>query len=167
VKVKLNSSHVLLVQIVTEQVSLSSRPLQSCCFSSFSPPGVYLHGRYTNLPAQLIAPLHTNLKEDLQWIISQASTLPSSSSFAHIQYLLMVTPCSNDSSQQIKKGSCRNMTGSSSVLLANFEDDIFLGHSACTIQIQFTKSPSCCCVILLPLTQIDRCLEEIRQLIPS
>jgi hypothetical protein len=116
--------------------------------------------------------LHTNLKEDLQWIISQAASVPASSSptslsFSQIHSLLMVVPCSNDSSQQIKKGSCRNMTGSSSVLLANFEDDIFLGHSACTIQIQFSRSPSCCCVILIPLTQIDRCLQEIRQLIPS
>lgn len=111
---------------------------------------------------QLIVPLHTNLKEDLQWIVSQST----SNSFSQLQYVIMFLPCSDDPSQQLKKGTCRNMTGSSSLLLSNFEDDIFVNHSICTIQIQFSKSPSPCCIALLALHEIDRCLEEIKQLVP-
>jgi hypothetical protein len=143
--------------------------LQSCLLgANREKTGVYLHGRFINLPVQLIAPLHTNLKEDMQWLISQSTTTSSSTSqlFAQIQYLLMIIPCSSDPSQQLKKGSCRNVTGSSSLLLSNFEDDIFHNHSTCTLQIQFTKSSTGCCVILLPLEKMGRCIEEIQQLIP-
>ena len=143
--------------------------LQSCLLgANREKTGVYLHGRFVNLPVQLIPPLHTNLKEDMQWLITQSTTASSSTSqlFAQIQHLLMIVPCSDDPSQQLKKGSCRNVTGSSSLLLSNFEDDIFHSHSTCSLQIQFTKSSSSCCVILLPLVKVGRCIEEIQQLIP-
>jgi hypothetical protein len=144
--------------------------LQSCLLgANREKTGVYLHGHYVNLPIQLIAPLHTNLKEDVQWLISQSMTTSSSSSsqsFAQIQYLLMIIPCSDHPSQQLKKGTCRNVTGSSSLLLSNFEDDIFHSHSTCTLQVQFTRSSAGCGVILLPLDKVGRCIEEIQQLVP-
>ncbi len=124
---------------------------------------MYFHGRYMNLPVQLIVPLHSNLKQDLDWIISQSSSL----SFTSLQYVLLLTSCSSETA--MKKGTCLNITGSSSIMMNNFEDDIFAAHSICTIQIQFSSSPSPSpvCLILLPIDKLERCYEEIRQLVPA
>lgn len=146
--------------------------------------GVYFQGRYVNLPVQLITPLHSNLLEDLQWFInqerSQNSTSTSSNSdstqvtnFSNLEYVIMFTPASTESnSSQLKKGTCRNITGSSSaVIFNNFEDDIFFSYSNCVIQFQPSKitseSNSTVCVFLLPLNILSKCIDDIRLLIPS
>jgi hypothetical protein len=79
-----------------------------------------VHERFTNLPLELICPLHSNLLEDLQW--SAHSTIPECQAFQGIDSLLLLAPMAQ--SEGIPSG-CMDVTGSSSIMYDRFDDEIF------------------------------------------
>lgn len=113
--------------------------------------GGLLHGRFTNLPLQLIYDLHRNIKEDIQWAQSYFKNSKSTNKeevdevtirrFESMKYLVMFCPCSlSDSAnpQSSKKTSksttssnqqptdlVENCLGANYILFENFEDEVY------------------------------------------
>mmetsp|Transcript_8879 Transcript_8879/g.13309 ORF Transcript_8879/g.13309 Transcript_8879/m.13309 type:complete len:312 (+) Transcript_8879:71-1006(+) len=153
--------------------------LISCVSSTrSSQTGVYLHGRYLNLPLQLVEPLHQNLYDDIKWAASGSTTTTNESTdtadadvavpsgeFASISMLLMIVECSLADAQQIKQGSCVSVTGSSSLVFSNFEDDIFFEEAVCAVLMRPTMSSKQVCVMLIPLASMPGCISKIGSLV--
>lgn len=66
--------------------------------------GIFLHTQVSNLPTELVAPLHKNLNDDLTWFNSEASS--AGAVCVALSHVLMLTPCARmDLSNSNKKSS--------------------------------------------------------------
>jgi hypothetical protein len=135
------------------------------CFS-----GVFLHGRYVNLPVELVPHLHRNLLDDLAWAKSAENPEPNSA-FRALSTCVLLAPVTVAAGQSTpKKGQCVNITGSSSAaMFDHFEDDIFSQESRCTLLYKPAHGPAegLCVAALIPVaTMQSTCLPGIMQLIP-
>lgn len=134
------------------------------------PLGVFLHGRYVNLPVELVPHLHRNLLDDVAWARSNDNPEPNSA-FRELSTCLLLAPVSLATGQRAPiKGQCINITGSSSaVMFDHFENDIFSQESKCSLLFKPAYGPAegLCVAALIPVSVMrSTCLSSITQLIP-
>ncbi len=137
-----------------------------------------LHARYTNLPLQLIAPLHSNLYEDFKWSKKEAKSIPKDDpekeefdAFVNIEYVLMLAiVTSEDFKGGIKNGAVE-VTGSSSLLFDSFEDEIYFNESLASVLFKLENvgegSSGLCVASLVPVTSLEICNKSIETLVSS
>ncbi|CAE7506125.1 BCP1 [Symbiodinium microadriaticum] len=135
--------------------------------------GILLHGRFVNLPLELVPHLHRNLLDDLTWAQSDESREQGAANpFDGLSQCVLLAPVSvTEGYPSPKRGQCINITGSSSsAMFHHFEDDVFAQESTCTLLF---KSPhgspeSVCAAILVPVAVMSStCIPSIAQLVPS
>lgn len=122
-----------------------------------------IHARISNLPLGLVAPIHRNLWEDLQWSRSHGEELESEEAghFKPISHLLLITTCSNPPSGS---GEVQDVTHRSSLLLDNFDDDIFLQESVAAMLYKPSHSGVHLVAMLVPTSSITACIQQIANL---
>ena len=137
--------------------------LDSFELKSMKSTAVMIHARISNLPLGLVAPIHKNLLEDLQWSRSHGEGLESEESnhFKSISNLLLITTCSNPPSGS---GEVQDITHRSSILLDNFDDDIFLQESVAAMLYKPSHSRVHLVAMLLPTASITSCIQQISNL---
>ena len=130
---------------------------------SLQATGVMIHGRISNLPLGLVAPMHRNLWEDLQWSRSNGDGLESeeASHFRPLSSLLLITTCSNPPSGSAE---VQDVTHSSSLLMDNFDDDIFLQEAVAAMLYKPSHSRVHLVAMLLPISSITNCIQQIANL---
>lgn len=94
--------------------------------------GLFLHGRFVNLPLTLIPALHRQLHEDLIWASKQEkeASFPSDKEvFGSIEYLLLISQCHRPDAGSASS----DITSDSSVIFDNFEDEIYFQESLASV----------------------------------
>ena len=152
--------------------------------SSYSPYqqnkfGVLLHRRFSNLPLDLIGPLHKNLKEDIDWILSDQTELDESiiKTFANIQNLIILATCKvlgdnkSDKSKilkDVREGRGVNLINSPSIISFDyFEDEIFLSEASEATLIKNNASSDnfdCIAIMVLSINKLKDCIRSIDKL---
>jgi protein BCP1 len=99
--------------------------------------GLFLHGRFVNLPLTLIPTLHKQLHEDLIWASEQETKAALSTDkkiFGSMEYLLLISQC-----HRPEAGSASSdITSDSSVMFDNFEDEIYFQESLASVMFKPT-----------------------------
>ena len=138
------------------------------------PTGIFLHGRFVNLPLELVPHLHRNLVDDLSWAQhgDNADDEPRSAAFAEVDMCVLLAPVTvSDGYPTPKRDQCINITGSSSAaMFHHFEDDVFAQESTCTLLFKSPHGPpeAVCAAILLPINLVSsKCIPLISELVPS
>ena len=124
--------------------------------------GLVLHGRYHNLPLELIGPLHKSLFEDLKW--AQTNQNERQHLFARIKSCIFLAPVSSSSDTSTGADKILDVIGNTSIVFDHFEDEVYLQHA--TLAVQFT--PFCSAnskqyvLMVVPLDAIQKkCLALI------
>ena len=126
--------------------------------------GLMIHSRISNLPLQLVAPIHRNLWDDFQWARSIGDGLEPEEVrfFKTIHDVLLIAPCScpPDDSDAVK-----DITNRSSILLDNFDDDIFAQESAAVMLYKPLHSSVHLVAMLVPIANLVKGIQQIGELL--
>jgi hypothetical protein len=145
--------------------------------------------RFSNLPLPLISPLHKNLVDDLKWAQQDGEGLDLN--FKPLTHVLLLTTASTSSSSSSSSSSSRgggtggggdssgsssssapagsknikDVTGMSTVLFDNFEDDVFFQQAQGALAWQPSVSKQTIVAALVPINKLNTCLSMIDDLI--
>jgi hypothetical protein len=127
--------------------------------------GILLHSRFTNLPIQLLSPLHKNLIDDIKWAKKDGTKTEKI-----LKKVLLLSVCNisdnNKSLKQTKSDNIIDVTGSSSVLHEYFENDIYCQNSIGVLQFKSSLVQNKnLCVALIEIDRLDKCLKQINSMI--
>jgi len=149
--------------------------------------GLLLHRRFYNLPLELIGHLHRNLGEDLGWAQGRAesddgsgdgSSAEEHATFKVITHMLLLAPCESLSSGETKGSSSssssdahdvRDVTGSSSIMFENFEDDVYFQEATCAFYIKPDASIASTPMVvsLIATSSFGACVQGVSRLLPD
>jgi len=141
--------------------------------------GVLLHKRFSNLPLELVGALHANLEEDLGWAqqkheaddgdyTSDKRTESDKGDFRALQYILLLAAASiKNEGKLLANGKALDVVGSADVLFEYFEDDIFCQNATAAYLFKTKVSEHALVAALVPITSLKKCVNSVRQLIPS
>jgi len=122
--------------------------------------GLFLHGRFMNLPLQLCGALHSNLVEDLTWSKDSSDSDPND--FKGMEFVLALVPCSMEKGQEVAKLSCVDITGNNTVIFDSFEDDIYFQESVCTYAFNGSKSERTLACVLVKVDSLPSCVSQLQ-----
>jgi len=129
--------------------------------------GILLHSRFTNLPIQLITPLHKNLIDDIKWAKTEGSK-----SEKGLKKVLLLSSCNisdNDNTNKTtskSENSITDVTGSSNIMHDYFENDIFCQHSNGILHMKTSIIQNKALTIsLVDIDKLDKCLNEISNML--
>jgi hypothetical protein len=137
--------------------------------------GIMLHRRFTNLPLELIAPLHSNLEEDVVWCIHSAERETDAAKigidgvarndelmcFAAMSDILVINVCRLDGTTLADGNCCEIMGGNASLMFDAFEDEIYMQNAKASVLFKSKDSPNALLVALVPLAKFKKCTNEI------
>jgi len=145
---------------------------------------ILLHARYANLPLQLLHPLHSNLHEDLIWAQQQEDdpNQTEAGNFSAIQNILLLSLCSlPDQEKSIPSTStstsrCTSLspsttraidvTGSSSLIFDNFEDEVYFQAATAALMFKPTVSPENNLIAaLFPVSVFQSCMNSLSSML--
>ena len=131
--------------------------------------GVLLHKRFSNLPIQLVGPLHINLEEDLGWAQhNHESDDSEQNDFRSMQYILLICKCSlvGGDSKPSHDGKAVDVTGNSGLLFEYFEDEIFAENAVYSFLFRTKSSATPLVAAIVPIASLKKCVNMICLLIP-
>mmetsp|Transcript_14112 Transcript_14112/g.13643 ORF Transcript_14112/g.13643 Transcript_14112/m.13643 type:complete len:346 (+) Transcript_14112:89-1126(+) len=130
--------------------------------------GVMLHKRFSNLPIQLVGPLHLNLEEDLGWAQhNHESDDSEQNNFRSLQYILLLCACSLENEAKfLHEGKALDVLGNSGVLYEYFEDEIFTQNAISAYLFKPKASATPYVAAIVPITSLKKCVNSICELIP-
>jgi hypothetical protein len=135
----------------------------------------------------LIGPLYDNILEDINWAKSKAEKVKENMEkgqslssppplgvdrFSDIEYVVIFSPCSRGTgSSKAQSSQSVDITGDSSMLFDNFEDEIFCQESVATVYFRPSNAGSSqnsgIAAALLPVSSLSTCIREIKKMIAS
>lgn len=130
--------------------------------------GVLLHKRFSNLPIQLVGPLHINLEEDLGWAQhNHESDDSEQNDFRSLQYILLLCACSIEGeSKLLHEGKALDVLGNAGLLFEYFEDEIFTQNATSAFLFKSKNSGNSLVAAIVPIASLKKCVNAICQLIP-
>ena len=120
-----------------------------------------MQSRFCNMPLQLVEPLHRNMLEDLQWAQKDVEYRDA---FGPIKQILHFAPASV--SENIAKGSAIDITGRSSVMYENFEDEVYAQHAEVTVLVRPQAFASAMAVSIVSVKKLQTIFREIGNMVP-
>jgi hypothetical protein len=136
--------------------------------------GIFLHQRFANLPLELIRHLHRNLDEDLGWAQqlhnsdSDGNAAQEASDFKSLQFVILLACCEMQGPKPDLSGTnVIDVSGSSSLLLHNFEDETYLQEAMCTVLFKPPQSEHAVCASLIPVSSFTKCALDIAALVST
>lgn len=164
-----------LVVSVRKSASASSASTASEAFLDFvtgtrvCTTGALLHKRFSNLPIQLVGPLHINLEEDLGWAQhNHESDDSEQNDFRSMQYILLICKCSlvGGDSKLAQDGKAVDVMGNSGLLFEYFEDEIFAENAIHSFLFRAKSSATPLVAAIVPIASLKKCVNTICLLIP-
>ena len=129
--------------------------------------GVFLHKRFSNLPIQLVGPLHINLEQDVGWAQhNHESDDSEQNNFRSMQFVLLICACSPAEGCKLDQGQALNVLNNHTLLYEYFEDEIFAQSSTAAYMFKPKSSQSSVVVAVVPIASLKKCVNEICMLIP-
>lgn len=130
--------------------------------------GVLLHKRFSNLPIQLVGPLHLNLEEDLGWAQhNHESDDSEQNDFRSLQFILLLCACSLENEAKfLHEGKAIDILGNSGVLFEYFEDEIFAQNAISAFLFRSKSSTTSLVAAIVPIASLKKCVNAICELIP-
>jgi hypothetical protein len=119
--------------------------------------GLMIHKRFSNLPIPLLAPLHSNLVDDLNW-----SKKERDKDFSTIKYVLQLAAC-----EPIKGRSSHplDVTGASDILFHEFDNEVYFNESECSILFKPSNTSTHIVASLVSIVKLDTCVKSIRRMV--
>lgn len=113
-----------------------------------------IHKRFSNLPIPLLAPLHSNLVDDLNW-----SKKEKDIEYTSIKYVLQLAAC-----DPIKGKSSLplDVTGASDILFHEFDNEVYFNESLCSILFKPSNVSTHLVASLIPIVKLDSCVKSIK-----
>lgn len=129
--------------------------------------GVLLHKRFSNLPIQLVGPLHINLEQDVGWAQhNHESDDSEQNDFRSMQFVLLLCACSQAADTKFDHGQALNVLDNHSLLYEYFEDEIFAQSSIAAYMFKPKSSNKSIVAAVVPIASLKKCVNEICMLIP-
>lgn len=130
--------------------------------------GVLLHKRFSNLPIQLVGPLHINLEEDLGWAQhNHESDDSEQNDFRSMQYILLLCSCSLvGESNLVENSKAINVLGNSGLLFEYFEDEILTQNATSAYLFRPRGTATSLVAAIVPIACLKKCVNAICLLIP-
>lgn len=130
--------------------------------------GILLHKRFSNLPIQLVGPLHINLEEDLGWAQhNHESDDSEQNDFRSLQYIILLCACSLENETKfLHEGKALDVLGNSGVLFEYFEDEIFAQNATSAYLFKSKSSATSLVAAIVPIASLKKCVNTICELIP-
>mgnify|MGYP003385686937 FL=1 len=75
--------------------------------------------------------------------------------------MLLIVPCALESGQEVAKKACVDIKGNNSVMFDAFEDDVYFQESLCTYAFKSSHSESTLAAVLVPLSSLSSCSNQI------
>jgi hypothetical protein len=146
--------------------------------------GLFLHRKVSNLPLQLISPLHRNIFDDLQWARSQsengikssaateltAEDLADLQAFKQLECLFLISTLSIEANSSLsaavkKSGYVEIGPGDSSLMYDALEDEIYHKNSTCAFVFNCSEvSEKPLAVMMLHVDGFETAVKEISTL---
>ena len=163
-----------LAASVRKTVTSSSASVASEAFLDFvigtrmCTTGVLLHKRFSNLPIQLVGPLHINLEEDLGWAQhNHESDDSEQNDFRSLQFILLICKCSLlVDINKPQDGKAVDVMGNSGLLFEYFEDEIFVDAALHAFLFRSKSSAMPLVAAVVPIASLKKCVNTICSLIP-
>lgn len=133
--------------------------------------GIFLHQRFSNLPLELISHLHRNLDEDVGWAQqlhdtdTDGNAAQEASEFKSLQFVILLACCDIQGPKQDIGSSAIDVSGSSSLLFHNFEDESYFQEAISTVLFKPPQSEHRLCASLIPVASMKKCHLNISSLI--
>lgn len=169
-----NSASVLINDVLRalssiKKLSQSTQSMFQKCLASTVDDldfatGLLVHTRVSNLPTELLAPLHKNVFDDYQWSLKQVTEdvdlKAQTDLFKNMKYLLLLSPCTESSgnelllsgsagkknkkqkTEKVLMNSDRTGSATSNILFDYFEDDMYHNESVASISYASSISNS-------------------------
>lgn len=152
--------------------------------------GLLIHRRFANLPLQLVSHLHSNLNDDMSWAASLLDKLDDAGDstsaqdhidFKNIDHMILFSACgvldtTSNHDKKRKKGedssssgnnNAIDVTGSSSVILDYFEDDVYFQESLCSFYFKPSGANTPFVASLISVKSLAKIAATIVSLVPT
>jgi hypothetical protein len=143
------------------KVAAASRFNQHCV-------GLMFYRKFSNLPLELISPLHQSLGDDLHWAMENTVSKDISADqefYKKMTHVALICPVSGTDGIVVNKTAV-DVTGNSTLLFDYFEDEIY--HQRASLSLLFkstiTKN-SLTLAALVPVKSLKSCVKDIQDLL--
>ena len=129
--------------------------------------GILIYRKFSNLPLELVSPLHKSLIDDLQWAKSVGSDISADdkafySAMTHVVLFALLS-----SSEGLGKERSIDITGNSSILFDYFEDEIYHQRSSFSVIFKSACVGKSLAALVVPVACLNLCLADIDKLLVS
>lgn len=126
--------------------------------------GLFIYRKYSNLPLGLVAPLHQAVVDDFQWAVEGNIALSDLDTECNRRLTYVAYLAQLNSEGMSVSDVAVDITGRTSVVFDNFEDDIFHQRSVLSIVFRSSFSSRPLAAFFVPVNQLQSCVDEIKTL---
>lgn len=169
----------------SSSVSPEIKLLHDTLSSGKSSAGILLHQRFSNLPIELIGPLHRNLEEDLSWAQTkthsdddndeplEGSVARSATFFSDLAYVLLLCPVGASKDFDVSGVKAHSVLGTAALTFDSFEDEVYFQHAEAAVVFKPSKAcgagyeENAVVAALVPVKRMKDCVKGICALLPD